>query len=284
MDTPKDPLSDDFSASDAIGELENFLRGDADDEAFNDSLEAESRGYEAQVIATLRELGMKLPIPVYSDIPLYRYIQDFDRLIRVEEVTGLDLSEADPNAPKPTVRDVGLISHASSIADAMALLKYADTDGASLATPYKAEAQFEILEDNRITELDKAQLLDALDVLVPVDGIDMTDQSSLDRLREQSDQDYERLRLNKRTKEIVNGLAEDELIPVYGEHDEYQRLITHLRSWLVHQKHIASGETTAEQVQFLTDHNMLNITEAATAIGISEDTLKSFIAKADFLL
>ncbi len=272
------------------GLVEGLLHDTAEEGQMLLDDEAETRRTEGVVALALLRAGAQIPnleefgekgcLPMHEMADIYEMGEMLRNTIISEELATL--TEAHGRQPLKNPRQVGLMLREASII--ASTLKYYESVGPRNGTvsEFKVKQQFEILEDEEIGNQNKAILLDVLDELVPVEGIDVTDQETFDELRRLGDVTDEHMKTLRKARLIVKSIVATELIPAYGEHDDYGELQVKLRHYLGLKKMVANGEMTADIVQGLTDYYMNAVTSAATNIGIPRNVLRSVIAKAEF--
>ncbi len=290
MITPGDTPNPELNDAAIRGLVEGLLHDTAEVGQMLLDDEAETRRTEGVVALALLRAGAQIPnlegfgeegcLPMHEMADIYEMGEMLRNTTISEELATL--AKAHGRQPLKNPRQVGLMLREASII--ASTLGYYESVGPRNGTvsEFKVKQQFEILEDEEIGNQNKAILLDVLDELVPVEGIDVTDQETFDELRRLGDVTDEHMKTLRKARGIVKSIVATELIPAYGEHDDYGELQVKLRCYLGLQKMVANGEMTADIVQGLADYYMNAVTSAATNIGIPQDVLRSVIAKAEF--
>lgn len=141
----------------------------------------------------------------------------------------------------------------------------------------KAKLQLEIVDNEVFTPQKKTQLLAAFEKLLPIEGLDFTDEKAVQQLRDRREREVRSMQYSAELFPIVNGLVEKVLMPKYGLHDEYDLLASDLRFILTSQRKRELGLYHDEFVATVNKHTYNELLEIAGSIGIPESVIEKII-------
>lgn len=272
-------MTDPFSFEESIifaglEEAEAFLAESAD----HDQLVREERALQLAQQAVVVEGLIRAGI---DDIRYPEADETIEERLENFRLVALFSSMKQPDEAPLTDREACMLIHAQGIVVTLIEEKSPYGRGRSFVAETKRWGQFNIVEDTTITDQDKSALLGLYDELIAVEGLDITDQALLDRMRLDQYEAYESreksLAIHAKLEDLVKDLSQ-----TYGEHDDYHSLKLHVHGYFISK--LDSDRLDPEIADILPKLYLESAREVASSIGIPQSDLDELIAKAQSFL
>ncbi len=274
MTSESEPLGGDDQAVRALIEgAESILAKMAETWEVLEAEEQVLRGQERSIAQKLIQAGVS--IAEYKD-------EDQSAAEMATECLNYARASASNKEIMELLRQSALQQYIGTIA--YSLISYQGDHDAELTKSFKKEDQICILDDLCITSIDKAALLDVYDELVPIAGLDLTNQAEIESLRKQRNDDLEVMDFRESARVFIDRTVNEDLLPVYGQHDDLQKLSAAVRSLITLEYKFLTGKISEDKRDVLRQIHHKELMAAADNIGIEPLALANLLHKAKKLL